>query len=95
MKWNHYIGLFFMLLMLGAALQPLNRFVVDFDIEISDSMDTESKDNVEKILKSDLFLVVLIHKSYFYNLNFNSLNFSDDLRVNQQFDDIILPPPEC
>jgi hypothetical protein len=95
MKLKHYIGLFFMLLMLGSAVQPIDRLLFDTDIELSDGMNKDSKDSLEKELKSDLIFIELNHLSYAYHFDNQRLNVADDIVVIQHFEDIILPPPEC
>jgi hypothetical protein len=95
MKLEQYIGLFLMLLMLGSALQPLEQFVVDTDIELSDTMEKEAQDSLEKDLKSDLFLVVVNHHDYSSNFNLEAFSYDCLLNLSKGFDDIVLPPPEC
>lgn len=84
-----------MLLMMGAVLQPLDQFVIDADLEISDTMDTDSKDSLEKEHTLALFLVE--HSQQIYVFKFDNVNFNNEtiVKVHQQLTDIVLPPPEC
>lgn len=84
-----------MLLMLGSAIQPLQNFVVDTDIEFSDSMSKDSKDGLDKDLKSDLFIVVLAHQTYVQNYNLAEFKYNCLIDLEKGYHDIVLPPPEC
>ncbi len=95
MQTKQYIGLFFMLLMLGSNLQPLQKFVVDSDIEITNPIDQESKDSPEKELKSDLFLVVYSAQTCRLTRIFSTFSRSVSINLNKGYDLIVLPPPEC
>ena len=95
MGTKHYIGLFFLLLMMASAIQPLHNFVMDTDIEFSDSMSKDSKDGLDKDLKSDLFLVVLPSQIYVQNYNIAEFKYNCQMDLNKGFHDIVIPPPEC
>lgn len=95
MQTKQYIGLFFMLLMMGSTLQPLQKFVVDSDIEMTNPIEKDTKEGPEKELKSDLFLVVYTAQTYRLSRTFSTINRRDRIHLNKGYDLIVLPPPEC